>query len=75
MLGADRSAGAAAVVDDELLAELLRQLRGERPRERVGAAAGRERRDEADRLVSATPAPNASAGSSTSSGERERAPT
>ena len=34
---------------DELLAELLRQLRGERARERVGSAARRKRRHETHR--------------------------
>ena len=49
--GADGAAGAAAVVDDHLPAEVARQHRGERPRERVGAAAGGEGNDEGHRPV------------------------
>jgi hypothetical protein len=45
-----RAAGAAAVVDDQLLAGLLGELRRQRPREGVGAAAGRERHDHHHRL-------------------------
>jgi hypothetical protein len=48
---AHRAAGAALVVDDDLAAELLGQHRGERPREGVGAATGRERHDDGDGLV------------------------
>ena len=48
-LGADRAAGARAVVDDELLAELLGQPRRQQARDDVGAAAGRERHDHAHR--------------------------
>jgi hypothetical protein len=47
---ADRATRAAAVVDHDLLAEDLRQLGRQRPRHRVGAAAGRERHDHANRL-------------------------
>jgi hypothetical protein len=43
--GATRS---CTIVDDHLLANLLRQLRRERPRERIGTAARRERHDERD---------------------------
>ncbi|MDT4838576.1 hypothetical protein FQZ97_723360 [compost metagenome] len=48
--GTDRAAGAAAVVDHELLAQLLGQLRGQRARKGIGAAAGRERHDHGDGL-------------------------
>jgi hypothetical protein len=48
--GAQRAAGAAAVVDDQLLAGLLGELRRQRPGEGVGAAAGRERHDHHHRL-------------------------
>src|SRR5438270_245068 len=39
------SAGPAAVVDEQLLAGLLGELRRKRPCEGIGAAAGRERHD------------------------------
>ena len=48
--GADRAAGAALVVDDELPAQVLGQHRGQRPREGIGAAAGREGHDQGHRL-------------------------
>ena len=47
-LGADRAAGAAAVVDDDLLAEALAHLRRDAARDDVDRAAGRERHDETD---------------------------
>ena len=43
-LGADIAAGADAVLDDELLAEMFRQVLAEQPRGGVVGAAGRERR-------------------------------
>jgi hypothetical protein len=46
--GADRAAGAAAVVDHHLLAEDLRQLGRQGPRDRVRAAPGREGHDHAN---------------------------
>ena len=48
-LGADVAAGAAAVLGHHRLAEARRQPLGDQPAEDVGAAAGRERQDEADR--------------------------
>jgi hypothetical protein len=45
----DRPAGAAAVVDDYLLAERLAHLVGDAARHRAGAAAWRERNHERDR--------------------------
>ena len=47
-LGADHAAGAAAVLDDELLAEGLAELVGPGPGDDVGGAAGRERHDDLD---------------------------
>jgi len=47
--GADVAAGAADVLDIELLAHLLGQLRRDHPREQVGRAAGCERNDHAHR--------------------------
>jgi hypothetical protein len=49
--GADQAARAALVLDEHLLAELLRQLGGDRPREYVRAAAGRERIQKRDGFV------------------------
>ena len=45
----DRAACAAAILDDDALAELLVELRRQRAREGVGAAAGREGHDEGNR--------------------------
>ena len=47
---ADGAARAAAIVDVEVLAELLRQIRRERPRECVRAAARGKRHDQSDLL-------------------------
>src|SRR5688500_6667523 len=47
---ADRAGGAAAIVDDQLLAEDRRDLGAEMPAHVVGLAAGWERDDKADRL-------------------------
>ena len=47
---ADDAAGAAAVVDDDLLAQVLAQVRGDHAPDHVVAAAGRERNDEPHRL-------------------------
>ena len=41
--------GAGLVVDDDLLAQFLRHAGAERAGDQVGAAAGRERHDQADR--------------------------
>ena len=49
--GADDAAGAAAVLDVELLAERGRELLGDQPAERVGGAARRERRNDLHRPV------------------------
>ena len=49
--GADRARGAALVVDDHGLAELLGQLVGEHAADDVGRPAGRERHDEADGTI------------------------
>ena len=46
-----RAAGAGSVLDDDRLLELARQRLGDRPRDGVGDAAGRERHDHRDRLV------------------------
>ena len=48
--GAQRAAGAALVVDDELLAGVLAHRREQRAREGVGAAAGGEGHDDGHRL-------------------------
>ena len=50
-LGADQSAAAGAVLDEELLAERLAELFGEHPAEQIVGAAGRIRHDHAHRLV------------------------
>jgi len=50
-LGGDRGAGAGAVVDDDLLAEILRQPGTEGSREHVGDSPGREPDHEADGFV------------------------
>ena len=50
-LGADQTAGASAVVDDELLAELLRQTYRHHARNDIGAAARRKRHDHAHRFL------------------------
>ena len=47
--GADHAAGAAAIVDDDRLAQRMRQPVGDDARHRVDAAAGRERHDQRDR--------------------------
>ena len=52
----DRAAGAAAIVDDDLLAERLAHLVGDAARRGAGAAAGRERNDERDRARRIGPA-------------------
>src|SRR4029079_12733005 len=49
-LRAERAAGAGAVLHDDLLLQRLGQLLRGDARDEVGAAARRERRDEADRL-------------------------
>ena len=49
--GRDQAAGAAAVVDDELLAELRGHAGRENARDHVRRAAGRRRENDADRLV------------------------
>ncbi len=48
--GAHRAACPALVVDDDLAAELLTDLRRQWPRKDIGAAAGRKRIDPGDRL-------------------------
>jgi hypothetical protein len=51
--GRHRAAGAAAIVDHDLLAERLAHALGDRARQRIVAAAGRKRhhqRDRADRI-------------------------
>ena len=55
-LGADDAAGADAVVDHDLLAEPLGQLLADDAGDGVGAAAGLERHDQADRALD-RPAP------------------
>ena len=50
-LGADHAAGAGAVVDDHLLAELVAHLLRDDAADHVVAAAGRERNDQPDRPV------------------------
>ena len=47
----DGERAAGTVVDHDLLAELLAELRAEQARDRVGGAAGRLRDDQPDRLV------------------------
>ena len=49
--GAQRAAGAADILDDDLLAEILGHGFGDQARDRVGRAAGRERHDDGDRAV------------------------
>src|SRR5262249_20399244 len=49
LLGGDVAAGAGAVLDDHRLAYELRELLRHRPRREVGAAAGREAHDHANR--------------------------
>jgi hypothetical protein len=49
-VGADAAAGPGAIVDDDRLPELLRELVGDEPRDDVGRATRRERNDEPDRL-------------------------
>jgi hypothetical protein len=49
--GADVGAGAAAVLDDDLLVETLRHRLCYEPRDNVERAAGRDRNDETDRLA------------------------
>ncbi|MCY1531947.1 hypothetical protein D9M68_671870 [compost metagenome] len=49
-IGADRAAAAAAVFHHHRLAQLAAQAVGDRARDDVGGAAGRERDDQADRL-------------------------
>jgi hypothetical protein len=51
-LGADRAAGARPVVNDEGLAEPLRQPLTDQTRENVEGAAGREANDDMDRPIS-----------------------
>ena len=55
-LGADRAARAGAVIDDELLADVLRQVDRVKPRDAIGRAAGRERHDQAHRAPASSPA-------------------
>ena len=50
-LDADDAAGAALVLDDDGLAELLRQRLHQEPRRQVDAAAGREGHDDLDRTA------------------------
>ena len=50
-LGADHAAGAAAIVHEHLVAELLGELVRDQPPDHVVAAAGRERNDQPHRLV------------------------
>src|SRR5579864_8862817 len=50
-LGTDAAAGAATIVDDDLLLESLAQELRERSRDNVGGSAGRKWNDEANRLV------------------------
>ena len=49
--GADIGAGAATVLDDDLLIETLRHRLGHKPRDNVERAAGRDGNDETDRFV------------------------
>jgi hypothetical protein len=48
---ADRTAGAALVLDDELLPHLAAEFFGERTGDGIGSAAGRIDHDQPDRLV------------------------
>ena len=50
-LGADDTAGARLVVDDDLLAPEFSKLLSDQARKQVAAATGRIRHDEADRLA------------------------
>ena len=50
-VGADDTAGAAAVIDEDLLAQSLAELIGDDAPDHVVAAAGRERDDHADRAA------------------------
>ena len=50
-LGADDGVGAGAVVDDDLLAEVLAHLLADQPAEHVGRSARRERHDQRDRAT------------------------
>jgi len=50
-VGADDAAGAAAVIDEDLLAEPFAELVGDDAADHVVAAAGRERDDHADRAA------------------------
>ncbi len=50
-VGADDTAGAAAVIDEDLLAQSLAELIGDDAADHVVAAAGRERDDHADRAA------------------------
>ena len=49
--GSDHAAGAADVLDDELLAERLRHAVLDDARDRIGGAAGRERHHQRDRTA------------------------
>ena len=49
--GCERAAGAGAIVHHDLLAERLAHLLGHHARQRIVAAAGRERNDQRDRPV------------------------
>ena len=49
-LGADHASGAAAIVDDDLLAKHLAQVRAQNARDEIDAAARRKRRDDTNRL-------------------------
>ena len=48
LVGADRAAGAADILDHHALAEPFAQALGEQPRQHVGGGAGRERHHDAD---------------------------
>jgi hypothetical protein len=47
---ADEPRGAGAIVDHELLAERIRKMRAEQSPDRISAASGRRRNDDAHRL-------------------------
>ena len=49
--GAERAAGAADILDDDLLAEVLAHRFGDEAGHRIGRAAGRERHDHGDGAV------------------------